>query len=96
VGTWPKDKKLKELGMYQMENMIMAIEAFTLALFTRVLNWTFEECQVLMAGTKNEFRNDNLLIAYFHFIYGQKPPLAEAEEVHQTVDGAESMSTAEQ
>ena len=78
LGTWPKDKKLKALGMYQKEHMILAVEAFTLALFTRVLNWSFEECQILIAETKNEIRTENLLISYFHFIYGQKPPLPDA------------------
>jgi hypothetical protein len=80
VGTWPRDKKLKELGMYQKENMILGVEAFTLAMFTRALNWSFEECQILIAETKNEFRKEKCLISYFHFIYGQKPPLPEAAE----------------
>lgn len=80
VGNWPKDKKLKELGLYQQHHMLLAIEAFTLALFTRVLHWSYEECQILIAETKKEFRNEKLLISYFHFIYGQKPPLPEAAE----------------
>jgi SAM-dependent methyltransferase len=75
VGRWPKDKRLKELGMYQLEHMILSVEPYTLALFTRILGWTVEECQILMALVKAEFRSPkNHLISYFHFIYGQKPP----------------------
>lgn len=75
VGTWPKDKKMKELGLFQREHMIMCVEAFTLALFTRVLGWSREECDIIMALVTSEFRNPrNHLISYFHFCYGQKPP----------------------
>jgi hypothetical protein len=78
VGTWPKDKKLKELGLYQQHHMLLAVEAFSLALFTRVLNWSFEETQILIAETKREFKSAKLLISYFHFFYAQKPLLPEA------------------
>jgi hypothetical protein len=53
--------------------MIACVEAFTLAPFTRILNWSYEECQVLIAGVKNEFRTENRLITRVHFTYGQKP-----------------------
>jgi hypothetical protein len=60
--------------------MILCVEGFTLAPFTRVLNWTYEECQVFVAAVRNEFKNENRLISYFHFIYGQKPPLPDGEQ----------------
>jgi hypothetical protein len=59
--------------------MIICIEAYTLAFFTRVLNWSYDECQILVAAVRNEFRNENRLISYFHFTYGQKPPLPHDE-----------------
>jgi hypothetical protein len=57
LGQWPRDKKMKELGMFQREHMILCVEAFTLALCTRVLGWSMEETQVLVAGVKDDFRN---------------------------------------
>jgi hypothetical protein len=41
---------------------------------TRVLNWTLEECQVLLAKARKELRDPKApLICYFHFVYGRKP-----------------------
>ena len=74
MGTWPKDKKLKELGMYQREQMVECVDAFTLGLFTRFLGWDLEETQVLTAQVRDEFRNPkNHLYTVFHFVYGRKP-----------------------
>lgn len=49
VGPWAKSKKAKELGTFLRENMLECVDTFTMSLFTRVLGWTVEECQVLMA-----------------------------------------------
>ncbi|KIW33391.1 uncharacterized protein PV07_00245 [Cladophialophora immunda] len=74
VGTWPKDPKLKQIGMFEREHMIAAVEPFTLALLTRVLGWSVESTQVLMANVRNEFLDKrNHLYSYFHFVYGRKP-----------------------
>lgn len=59
--------------------MLAAIEPFTLALLTRVLGWSVESTQVLMAKVRNEFRDKkNHIYSYFHFVYGRKPKEAEA------------------
>lgn len=74
VGTWPLDPKLKNLGLHQLEQMCESVEPFTLALLTRILGWSNEETQVLMANVQSEFRNKkNHLYGVFHFVYGQKP-----------------------
>lgn len=36
-GPWPKDPRMKDIGKYNLLNMLEAIEGFTIALFTRVL-----------------------------------------------------------
>jgi hypothetical protein len=54
--------------------MCLCLESFTLALLTRVLGWTVDECQILLAGVRSEFRNPkNHLLTVFHFVYGRKP-----------------------
>ncbi|GAD92425.1 TAM domain methyltransferase, putative [Paecilomyces variotii No. 5] len=71
---WPKDPKLKELGRYQQVLMLEALEAYSFALFTRVLGWTNAEIQLLLVGVRKE-----LLDRQFHgysklyFVYGKKP-----------------------
>jgi hypothetical protein len=77
IGTWPLDKKLKVLGLYQLEQMCDCVEPFTLALLTRVLHWGYDETQVLMANVRKDFRSKkNHLYIAFHFVYGRKPARA--------------------
>jgi hypothetical protein len=73
-GSWPKDRKLKTIGMYQLEHLVASVEPFSLALFTRVLGWSADKTQVLMAGVKDDFRNrKHHLYTTCHFVYGRKP-----------------------
>ena len=60
--------------MYQLEHMVASVEPFTLALLTRVLGWSKDQTQTLMAGAKDDFRNrKNHLYTASHFVYGRKP-----------------------
>ncbi|PGH33481.1 hypothetical protein GX50_03716 [[Emmonsia] crescens] len=74
LSPWPKDKRLKEIARYEQLVMLESVEAYTLALLTRVLGWSHEEVQVLIASVKNELK-DLSIHAYgkMHFIYGRKP-----------------------
>jgi len=36
-GPWARDTRMKDIGKYNLLNMLEAIEGFTIALFTRVL-----------------------------------------------------------
>ncbi|KAL2004668.1 hypothetical protein VTN00DRAFT_3196 [Thermoascus crustaceus] len=74
VGRWPKDPKLKEIGKYQQAQQIQAVDAYTFALFSRVLNWDEKEIQVLCAHVKNELKSSEYhMYAVIHFVYGRKP-----------------------
>ena len=54
--------------------MLDAVEPYTLALFTRVLNYTNEEAQVFFAKVRSDLRNPkNHIYSIFHYVYGQKP-----------------------
>lgn len=51
-----------------------ALEAFTLAPFTRVLGWSSDEMRQLMEGVKAELATaQNHLYVVIHFVYGRKP-----------------------
>ncbi|KAL6399056.1 hypothetical protein AUP68_17594 [Ilyonectria robusta] len=43
TNAWPKDKKHKELGIWNNENMSIALESLTMAAFTRAHGWTRDE-----------------------------------------------------
>ncbi|KUJ23806.1 S-adenosyl-L-methionine-dependent methyltransferase [Mollisia scopiformis] len=74
---WPKDKKLKEIGMWQCENIAGpdgGIEGLSAAVFTRVLGWSKLELDVLLAKAKAEHRNTKIHSYYEYLVViGQKP-----------------------
>ncbi|KAI5461787.1 S-adenosyl-L-methionine-dependent methyltransferase [Mariannaea sp. PMI_226] len=74
IGGWPKDPKLKELGKYQLIQQIQGAESYTPAVFSRVLGWTDEEIQVLIAKVKKEFKDPTIhLYIPVYIIWGKKP-----------------------
>ncbi|CRG82966.1 hypothetical protein PISL3812_00313 [Talaromyces islandicus] len=74
MGPWPKDKRMKELGRFQLFQMLEAVEPFSLAVFTRLLKWTPEKTRDLMEKVKADLCNPKLhMYSRFHYIYGQKP-----------------------
>lgn len=59
LGTWPRDPALKEIGRwFRVQFLEGAIEAYTLALFTRAGGWTNEEVQVLLARVRAELKSN--------------------------------------
>nr|KMM66500.1 methyltransferase [Coccidioides posadasii RMSCC 3488] len=71
---WAKDKKLKELGRYQQAMMLEALEAYSLALFTKVLNWDVNRIQLLLVGVRKELMDRSLHIySQYYIVYGQRP-----------------------
>ncbi|KAL1987709.1 hypothetical protein VTN96DRAFT_2549 [Rasamsonia emersonii] len=74
IGTWPKDPKMKEIGMFHLEAQFQGIESYTPALFSRVLGWSNTELQALLAKARNELKDRSIhLYANIYFVYGQKP-----------------------
>jgi SAM-dependent methyltransferase len=75
LGPWAKDKRLKEIGLYNLENVCDGVESYTMALMTRSLGWSASDTQTLIDGVVVELRNYkvNRLYWTFHFTYGQKP-----------------------
>ncbi|KAF1808957.1 putative phosphoethanolamine N-methyltransferase [Eremomyces bilateralis CBS 781.70] len=73
IGTWPKDKKLKGIGMYYQVHYLTGIENYSMALFTRN-GWKQEEVQVLIAQVRSESLS-NKFHAYTKaaFLSGRKP-----------------------
>lgn len=72
--SWPKDSQLKEIGRYNLASLLLAVEAYSLALFTRVLGWTFERAQVFFVGVRSDLKNPKVhSYCNFHIVYGRKP-----------------------
>lgn len=75
IGSWPKDKKLKEIGRVQWVQMIEAIPTFSIAYYTRVLGYSLDQAQIMVEGVKSEFLDKKLhLYLRWHFVRGQRSP----------------------
>ena len=60
--------------MYEQSAMLDAVEAYTLALFTRFLGWDVDRTMIMCAGVKREIKDLSLhLYGAIHFTYGRKP-----------------------
>ncbi|OBT73167.1 hypothetical protein VF21_07931 [Pseudogymnoascus sp. 05NY08] len=74
LGRWPRDPRLKEMGLYFQTQSVDAVEPVSMALFTRALNMSPEQAQLMMIGPRQGMRNpDYHLYIKFHFVYGRKP-----------------------
>ena len=47
--------KLNKILQFTYFNFMTGLEGFTMGPFTRILNWTQEEAQILMANVRKEF-----------------------------------------
>ncbi|KAF2185641.1 S-adenosyl-L-methionine-dependent methyltransferase [Zopfia rhizophila CBS 207.26] len=74
IGPWAKDEKQKEIGLFNLVQVLDGLEAFSMRLMTGVLNWQPEEVEVLCAKVRSELKSKSMHALYdFHVVYGQKP-----------------------
>lgn len=67
IGGWSKDKRLKEMGLYNRLHWEQGIEGWCLFLLTRFLGWQHEEVTVYVAQMRKMLR-DKTVHAY-HDVY---------------------------
>ena len=74
IGPWPADKKLKEVGRWHRFETDRGLEGWIMALFTRILGWSYEEVQVWLAQVRQGMK-DRTIHSYtaVRVVYGQKP-----------------------
>ncbi|KAL2214479.1 S-adenosyl-L-methionine-dependent methyltransferase [Sarocladium strictum] len=82
TNSWPKDPKYKQVGMWTYENGVAALQALSLAIFTRPkdeggLGWRMEEVELLLAQVRKDFK-DRSIHAYWPIwtVHGRKPESA--------------------
>ncbi|EEQ35411.1 conserved hypothetical protein [Microsporum canis CBS 113480] len=74
IGTWPKDDEMKEVGKFQQVQALQAVDSYTPALYTRVLNWSWEEVDTLCTQVRAELQDRSLhLYQRVHVVIGKKP-----------------------
>ncbi|KAF5008110.1 hypothetical protein FDECE_5594 [Fusarium decemcellulare] len=80
IGTWPKDKKLKQWGAWNRQFLLQALEGFSIRGLTEMLGWKFEDAQLYLSDMRKELNNPELH-SYLDvtIVYGQKPETKEQE-----------------
>ncbi|KAJ6172300.1 hypothetical protein N7470_001367 [Penicillium chermesinum] len=72
--SWPDDPIQKQIGRYNLCSLLMAVESYSLALFTRVLGWSNTQTQVFLAGVRRDLKNPEVhTYCNLHIVYGRKP-----------------------
>jgi len=59
LGPWPKERKLKELGAFEIENMMQVLSA-TKKVFTVGLGWTFEDADAFIEKIQGELKSQKV------------------------------------
>ncbi len=64
IGAWPKDTKMKQLGLFTFEFIDGSLEGFALYLLKEIMGWEFEDIQSIVNGMRRAIRR-NKLMPYF-------------------------------
>jgi len=74
IGVWPKDRLMKEVGMYNREVLAEALQGVSMGPYTRGLGWTAAEVEVFLTRVRKSLADSSVHSYYtFHVVYGQKP-----------------------
>ncbi|KAI1930511.1 hypothetical protein LOZ65_001500 [Ophidiomyces ophidiicola] len=59
---WPRDREMKEIGIWTMVNTQQGMQALSLAALTRGLGWTPEEAEALLIDLRKDVRDASVHI----------------------------------
>ncbi|KAI8710775.1 hypothetical protein NCS52_01537300 [Fusarium sp. LHS14.1] len=54
IGTWPKDKRLKQRGAWNRQFQLQGLEGFSLRGLTEMLGWKYEDAQLFLSDMRKE------------------------------------------
>jgi hypothetical protein len=74
LGTWPKDSRMKSIGLYNRSVIHDALQGVSIKPLTHGLKWTMDEVELYLVGVR-KCLYDNSQHSYipFRVITGQKP-----------------------
>lgn len=74
IGPWPLDRHMKEIGRWNLLNLLEAAEGFSLVLFTRLLHWSLSEVRDLLNRVTVEMKDRTRRIYLKMYVtYARKP-----------------------
>jgi hypothetical protein len=57
---WPKEKRMKLLGAWEMENLLSSLEGLVMRLFQKALGWSAEEVSIFLIDVRKDIKDRNL------------------------------------
>ncbi|KAG5921216.1 hypothetical protein E4U42_005939 [Claviceps africana] len=74
IGTWPKNKVLKTVGLYWRTILLDGLQAIAMGPLTRGLRWNREQVEMLLLEVRQAYHdNSTLMYMPLHVTYAQKP-----------------------
>ncbi|PGH35078.1 hypothetical protein GX50_02109 [[Emmonsia] crescens] len=75
IGTWPKSKPLKKIGLYNRYLISDGLQGDSMKPFTKALGWTLEKMEVFNIEVRKSV-DDSSIHSYlpFHVLFARKPP----------------------
>jgi len=77
-GPWPKDKRLREAGIYHHVGMFEGLTGLSMRVFTRLLGWSVEEMELLLMQVRAELKKRD--IHKYLPLYASQPLLGPVED----------------
>ncbi|KAL7273160.1 hypothetical protein RUND412_004005 [Rhizina undulata] len=74
IGSWPKLRSEKEMGMYWRQAFLDGLEAYSLAPFTRILGWEVKAVEEFLPKVDKDLKNPKFHgYSKLYCTYGRKP-----------------------
>ncbi|KAM5344006.1 hypothetical protein ACJ41O_012543 [Fusarium nematophilum] len=74
IGTWAKDKNLKQWGAWNRQFLLQGLEGFSIRSLTELLGWEYEKAQMYLVDMRKEILSPALhSYVLVTAVYGQKP-----------------------
>jgi hypothetical protein len=75
IGSWPKEKHLKTVGLFWKAILLEGIQAIALGPLTRGHGWTKERVELWLVEVRKAYENSRThMFMPLHVIWGQRPP----------------------
>ena len=60
VGPWPKNKRLREAGLFNLVGLEDGLSGLSLRVFTQILGWSVDEMEILLMQVRSECRRKGI------------------------------------
>lgn len=74
IGPWPRDPKMKMIGLYSRVTGMEGLQGIAMGPLTRGLHWTPQEVEALLVDVRRDLMDTRIhSYVHMHTLFGQKP-----------------------